>query len=323
MKKSKIQKKMDSKINEQKWLSFFQQKFIMVAYPDLILVPNQALLLGYIRGMITANKNRTNMKRLGLIWMKDPMKKMAFLTGVSESTIKDYISILLKKQYISRGNLSTEQDNTNWYTINQEKIDDDFKLYLSNQNEDLKTLEKEQEIELKLTESNEVMVETSQVNSQKSPIETAEDTRTLLYNNIESSYKSIESNKINLEEKDLLKPLNINEEYFKIKDIEDIEIHLSILKKFNIDEISKQVKLLFLTKFLQQDLKSIKSNDDVKKIYYRFNAKLKFTFNLNKDEVEFCLRLFDLYIEQSIIPQPAELIDEVISSTVAHSSQIL
>ena len=307
MKKSKTQKKMDAKINEHKWLSFFHQKFIMVAYPDLKLVPNQALLLGYIRGMISANKNRTNMKKFGLIWMKDPMKKMAFLTGVSESTIKDYISILLKKEYILQDNLSTEQDNTNWYTINQEKIDHDFKLYLSNQIEDLKMLEQELEIEQKSKANNEVMVETSQVKSQKSPIETVENTRTLLYKNIESSYKSIESNKINLEEKDLLKPLNINEEYLKIKDVEDIEIHLNYLKKFDINEISKEVKFLFLTKFLNQDLKSIESNDDVKKIYYRFNAKLKFTFNLNKDEVEFCLRLFELYIEQSFTPQPAEL----------------
>lgn len=321
MKKSKTQKKMDAKINEHKWLSFFHQKFIMVSYPDLKLVPNQALLLGYIRGMISANKNRPNMKRFGLIWMKDPMKKMAFLTGVSESTIKDYISILLKKEYILQDNLSTEQDNTNWYTINQEKIDYDFKLYLSKQIEDLKTLEEELENELKLTKKQEFMVEISTENSQNSPIETTENTRTLLYNKLESSYKSIESNKINLEEKDLLKPLNLKEEYLKIKDVEEIQQHITTLNKFKIGDIPKEVKLLFLTKFLDQDLESIKSNDDVKKIYYRFNAKLKFTFNLNKDEVEFCLRLFDLYIEQSFIPQPAELIDEGISSTVAHSPQ--
>jgi hypothetical protein len=297
MKKSKIQKKIDAKSNEHKWLSFSHDKFIMAKYPDLKLVPNQALLLGYIRGMIEANKKRPVMKKLDRIWMKDPMKKMAFLIGVSESTIKEYISVLLKKQYILQANLSDDLDNTNWYTINQDKIDDDFKLYLSKQIEDLKTLEQELENELTLTKNDEVMVENSEVNSQKSPIETVENTRTLLYNNLETSYKTIETNKISLKQNDLLKPLNLNEEYFKIKNVEDIEIHLSILKKFNIDEIPMEIKLLFLTKFLEQDLNSIKSNDDVKKIYYRFKRQLEFSFRLNQDDLKFCLRLFELYFE--------------------------
>lgn len=300
MKKSDILKKITLKKNEHEWISFFQDKFIMVAYSDLKLVPNQALLLGYIRGMITTNKKskRAAMKMLDRYWMKDSMKKMAYLIGVSESTIKDYISILLKKQYISQGNFSSYQDNTNWYTINQDKIDSDFKVYLHNQIEDLKTLEQEQEINLTLIESNECKVEFTELSSQKLPIDTVEIAETLLYNNIKSDYNTLESNKNLLESNENYQSENLENEYYKIKDVEDIKIHLSVLKSFNLDKISKSVKLIFLNKYLDQNIENIKSKNDVMENYYKFKVKLQFEFKLDNDDLNYCLRLFDLYFEQ-------------------------
>lgn len=214
MKKSKTQKTIDVKNNEHKWLSFFHDKFIMVAYPDLILVPNQALLLGYIRGMIATNNNRKNMKKNDRVWMKDSMKKMAFLTGISESTVKDYISTLLEKQYIIKGNFSTEQDNTNWYTINQDKINLDFKSYLNKQIEDLKILEQKLKSESDLMESPNLMVENHELNSQKSPSDTVKIAETLLYNNIDSVYNILETDTINLEENSELKENHLTENEF-------------------------------------------------------------------------------------------------------------
>jgi len=214
MKKSKTQKTIDVKNNEHKWLSFFHDKFIMVAYPDLILVPNQALLLGYIRGMMATNNNRKNMKKNDRVWMKDSMKKMAFLTGISESTVKDYISTLLEKQYIIKGNFSTEQDNTNWYTINQDKIILDFKSYLNKQIEDLKILEQKLKSESDLMESANLMDENHQLHSQKSPSDTVKIAETLLYNNKDSVYDILETDTINLEGNSELKENHLTENKF-------------------------------------------------------------------------------------------------------------
>jgi hypothetical protein len=301
MKKSAIQKKIIVRQNEQDWLSFLQDKFIMVSYSDLQLVPNQALLLGYIRGMITTNQKskRAVMKKMDRFWMKDSMKKMAYLIGVSESTIKDYISILLKKGYINQGNYSNYHDNTNWYSINQHVIDSDFNAYLDKQKEVLKTLELELEIDKEIIESIELMVEFNDCTSQNSPIDSLETTETLLYNIIDTSYNKIEPNIICLNTNDLNEFSNMEEQYAKIKDVEDINIHLEVLKSFNFDKIPTRVKYLFLNRFLDQSIENIKSIDDLTKSYHRLKARLRFHFELSSDDIDYCLRLFDLYYKQT------------------------
>lgn len=315
MKKSKTQKTIDVKNNEHKWLSFFHDKFIMVAYSDLILVPNQALLLGYIRGMMATNNKRKNMKKNDRVWMKDSMKKMAFLTGISESTVKDYISTLLEKQYIIKGNFSTEQDNTNWYTINQDKIILDFKSYLNKQIEDLKILEQKLKSESDLMESANLMDENHQLNSQKSPSDTVEIDETLLYNILENDIIELESNKIALDKNNTSQIENLESQYIEIMDFDDIRIHLSFLMRFEPDRINERIQNMFLNKFLDQEVENIKSKDDLMKNYYRFMAKLNFRLMLNKDESNYCLTIFDSYFKKGVWPQPAKQKGEDLTTT--------
>jgi len=127
MKKTELQKKITLKKSQCEDLNFFKDKFIMVKYSDIQLVPKQAYILGFIRGMIKNNQKNQRMKIGEKIWMKETNKRMAFLLGIGESTLKEHLNFLYKKGYVKRDNHSTNLDNTNWYWIDEFKLISDFK----------------------------------------------------------------------------------------------------------------------------------------------------------------------------------------------------
>jgi DNA-binding MarR family transcriptional regulator len=143
MKKTVKQKEFQTKKSQLQALKFFEDKFVMVKYSDLKLIPNQAQVLGFIRGMIKNNEKNPKMKADNRVWMKETTQKMAFLLGLGESTLKDHIKKLVGKGYLKRDNHSTIVDNTNWYWIDEIRLQNDFKDHLLKLELEVKQLEDE------------------------------------------------------------------------------------------------------------------------------------------------------------------------------------
>ena len=105
MKKKSQQKEFLIKKSQLETLQKYEDNFVMVKYSDTKLVPNQAKVLGFIRGMIKNNQKNSKMKVVNKVWMKETTKRMSFLLGIGESTLKDHIKLLEVKGYIVRANL--------------------------------------------------------------------------------------------------------------------------------------------------------------------------------------------------------------------------
>lgn len=183
MKKKNLQKEFLIKKAQLETLRKYKDYFVMVKYSDTKLVPNQAKVLGFIRGMIRNNQKNPKMKVLNKVWMKETTKKMAFLLGLGESTVKDHIKHLEEKGYLFRNNLSEYLDNTNWYWIDEEKIEKDYKDYLLKLDTELNQLSDEVKIESNSTKysisGNDNKIEISQILANDS----SEVSSTILYNN--------------------------------------------------------------------------------------------------------------------------------------------
>lgn len=214
MKKTVKQKEFQTKKSQLQALKFFEDKFVMVKYSDLKLIPNQAQVLGFIRGMIKNNEKNPKMKADNRVWMKETTQKMAFLLGLGESTLKDHIKKLEGKGYLERDNHSTNLDNTNWYWIDEIRLQNDFKDHLLKLELEVKQLEDEnkefksefEKLDFNDLEDDNNLVYSQNLNlkesnnkhvlGQNSANENTETSSTILYNNniiLENrSYNSLE-----------------------------------------------------------------------------------------------------------------------------------
>ena len=213
MKKTVKQKEFQTKKSQLQALKFFEDKFVMVKYSDLKLIPNQAQVLGFIRGMIKNNEKNPKMKADNRVWMKETTQKMAFLLGLGESTLKDHIKKLEGKGYLERDNHSTNLDNTNWYWIDEIRLQNDFKDHLLKLELEVKQLEDEnkefksefEKLDFNDLEDDNNLVYSQNLNlkesndkhvlGQNSANENTETSSTILYNNIileNRSYNSLE-----------------------------------------------------------------------------------------------------------------------------------
>lgn len=183
MKKKNLQKEFLVKKAQLETLRKYEDNFVMVKYSDTKLVPNQAKVLGFIRGMIKNNQKNPKMKVFNKVWMKETSKKMAFILGLGESTVKDHIKHLEEKGYLFRNNLSEYLDNTNWYWIDEERIEKDYKDYLLKLDNELKQLSKSVELESNSPECTISEYDNNIENSQILANESSEVSSTILYNN--------------------------------------------------------------------------------------------------------------------------------------------
>lgn len=217
MKKTVKEKQFSVKKSQLEKLKIYEDNFVMVKYSDLQLIPNQAQVLGFIRGMIKNNEKNPKMNVYNRVWMKETTRKMAFLLGLGESTLKDHIKKLVGKGYLKRDNHSTIVDNTNWYWIDEIRLQNDFKDHLLKLELELKQLEdenKEFESEFEKPDFNDLNDDNNLVYSQNSNLiksnnkhvlgqnsanENTETSSTIIYNsNIileNESYNSIEYSK--------------------------------------------------------------------------------------------------------------------------------
>jgi len=196
MKKKSQQKEFFIKKSQLETLQKYEDNFVMVKYSDTKLVPNQAKVLGFIRGMIKNNQKNPKMKVLNKVWMKETTKRMSFLLGIGESTLKDHIKLLEEKGYIVRDNLSVGLDNTNWYWIDENNLQNDYHDYLLKLELEVNELSKVFELDSRLPEFTNSKHENQLVCSQKMAIENPETNSTILYNNSRilenEEYNSIE-----------------------------------------------------------------------------------------------------------------------------------
>ena len=198
MKKTIEQKKFIKKKSELEALKFFaNNKFVSVNYADIQLVPLQAKLLGFIRGMILSNQKKPKMHIRNEIWMKETVQKMAFLLGYGESTLKDHIKTLISKGYLKQGNFSNYHDNTNWYCIDESKLKLDFNNYMNELENEFKLLYDNMKMDHNLALADNLTVENCIEVSQKPDCIKSESDQTLLYNNniipLRTSYNILES----------------------------------------------------------------------------------------------------------------------------------
>jgi DNA-binding MarR family transcriptional regulator len=183
MKKKSQQKEFLIKKSQLETLQKYEDNFVMVKYSDTKLVPNQAKVLGFIRGMIKNNQKNSKMKVVNKVWMKETTKRMSFLLGIGESTLKDHIKLLEEKGYIVRANLSIGLDNTNWYWIDENNLQNDYRDYLLKLELEVNELSKVFELDSRLPEFKDSKHENQLLCSQKMAIENPETNSTILYNN--------------------------------------------------------------------------------------------------------------------------------------------
>ena len=174
MKKKSQKKEFFIKKSQLETLQKYEDNFVMVKYSDTKLVPNQAKVLGFIRGMIKNNQKNPKMKVLNKVWMKETTKRMSFLLGIGESTLKDHIKLLEEKGYIVRDNLSVGLDNTNWYWIDENNLQNDYHDYLLKLELEVNELSKVFELDSRLPEFTNSKHENQLVCSQKMAIENPE-----------------------------------------------------------------------------------------------------------------------------------------------------
>jgi hypothetical protein len=182
MKKKSQQKKFLIKKSQLETLQKYEDNFVMVKYSDTKLVPNQAKVLGFIRGMIKNNQKNLKMKVFNKVWMKETTKRMSFLLGIGESTLKDHIKLLEEKGYLKRANHSVGLDNTNWYWIDENNLQNDYRDYLLKLELEVNELSKVFELDSRLPEFTNSKHENQLVCSQKMAIENPETNSTILYN---------------------------------------------------------------------------------------------------------------------------------------------
>jgi DNA-binding MarR family transcriptional regulator len=182
MKKKSQQKEFLIKKSQLETLQKYEDNFVMVKYSDTKLVPNQAKVLGFIRGMIKNNQKNLKMKVFNKVWMKETTKRMSFLLGIGESTLKDHIKLLEEKGYLKRANHSVGLDNTNWYWIDENNLQNDYRDYLLKLELEVNELSKVFELDSRLPEFTNSKHENQLVCSQKMAIENPETNSTILYN---------------------------------------------------------------------------------------------------------------------------------------------
>jgi DNA-binding MarR family transcriptional regulator len=234
MKKNDKQKEFLTKQKQLEKLQKYKDFFVMVKYSDTKLVPKEAKVLGFIRGMIKNNKKNPKMKVLNKVWMKETTQKIAFLLGMGESTIKDHIKHLEEKGYLQRANHTDGLDNTNWYWIDEIRIDRDYTDYLSKLELEVNQLRKICELDSKIPEVTNSKVENKLRSSQNLANENLETSSTILYNN-SRILNNTENNDIELlnneiEEKEL-HDFNFNEK-------EIIILNNSLDKKHCFNELN-------------------------------------------------------------------------------------
>jgi DNA-binding MarR family transcriptional regulator len=183
MKKNDKQKEFLTKQKQLKTLQKYKEFFVMVKYSDTKLVPKQAKVLGFIRGMIKNNQKNPNMNVFNKVWMKETTKKIAFLLGMGESTIKDHIKHLEEKGYLQRANHTYGLDNTNWYWIDEIRIDKDYTDYLLKLELELNQLSEMCELDSNIPEVTNSKDENKLRYSQNLANENPETSSTILYNN--------------------------------------------------------------------------------------------------------------------------------------------
>lgn len=207
MKKKDQQKEFLTKKKQLSTLKNYKNFFVMVKYSDTKLVPKQAKVLGFIRGMIKNNQKNPNMNIFNKVWMKETTKKISFLLGLGESTVKNHINHLEEKGYLQRANLTDGLDNTNWYWIDENKIEKDYKDYLSLLELELDKLSKMCELDFDISEVANSQDENNLEHSQILANENPETSSTILYNNSRILnnvvYNSIELINNEIEEKEL------------------------------------------------------------------------------------------------------------------------
>lgn len=219
--------KLKRKIAELKTLKFYTDKFIMNRYIDNQVVPKQAKLLGFIRGMIHSNKKKKKMSYNGETWMKETGKKMAFMLGIGETTVKGHITFLVNQGYLKRGNYSEYLDNTNWYCIDEKKLEADFQLIITNLEEEINQLNTELKNEPIESEANDDDDDTGLLSSQNPTIVETESDSTILNNNVRMFNN----------------PLELNENEFIIDDGLNLKSKLEIIPTLNDEDILTNDKL--------------------------------------------------------------------------------
>ena len=239
MKKKDQQKEFLTKKSQLETLQKYKEFFVMVKYSDTKLVPKQAKVLGFIRGMTKNNQKNPKMKVLNKVWMKETTKKIAFLLGMGESTIKDHIKHLEEKGYLQRANHTYGLDNTNWYWIDEIRIDKDYTDYLLKLELELNQLSKMCELDSKIPEVTNSKDENKLRYSQNLANENPETSSTILYNTSRILnnvvYNSIELINNEIEEKEL-DDLDLNKK-------ESIDINKKLDKTYCFNELN----LLFPT----------------------------------------------------------------------------
>jgi DNA-binding MarR family transcriptional regulator len=234
MKKNEQQKEFLTKKKQLNTLKNYKEFFVMVKYSDTKLVPKQAKVLGFIRGMIKNNQKKPNMNVFNKVWMKETTKKMSFLLGIGESTIKDHIKHLEEKGYLQRANHTYGLDNTNWYWIDEIRIDKDYTDYLSKLELELNQLSKMCELDSKIPEVTNSKDENKLRYSQNLANENPETSSTILYNNSRilnnTLNNSIELINNEIEEKEL-DGLELNEK-------ESIDLNNNLDKTYCFNELN-------------------------------------------------------------------------------------
>lgn len=302
--------------------------YFTVYNSDLRLIkdPVKKILFGKIKNWIYRNEDKRSGKHFhqGYFWTFASYKYWAEECGLQEKTVGKHLRELVESGILIVGNFNHyKQDKTFWYRLpNDEEIKKvNFRmLYYGD------TLGKKGEYH-----TNEYLFEwykngmrvVNKSDKQKENLGSPLPEYTTEYNPEHNSDYSIE-NKTNNKTEIILDSIKENIknnnciDYNELMNENDILIHFDFISKIKLEETSTDLIKLFINRFHESNIDSIKTDNDL------FNYKCRFdvlnNHLLGSRNISYCFNLITRYFNLVISPQIVEQNGDELASNISISS---
>lgn len=293
------------------------ETFFTVFNSDMKLIkdPVKKILYTKIKNWIYRNEDKESARhhKANYWWTYGSYDYWAEECGLETKTVGKHLRELVSSGILKTGNHNRKGfDKTIWYRLatNEELINVNFQLLFYGKSNEKDSNNHSNETLLQMYQNGMTNVTKKDVENEHlgSPIPEYTPEYNLEYI-LEDKSDYILENK-----------LTIIEEYNQLNNDYNILNHYNLLSKLNIEEISTETIKEFIDKFHEKSINSINSESDL--FYFKCRFDVLNEDKLVPNQTTFCKNLISKYYNLIIAPQPAELINEGISSTVAPLPQI-
>jgi hypothetical protein len=277
----------------------------------LLKDPVKKILYSKIKNWIYRNEDTASVrhKKTNYWWTYGSYDYWAEECGLETKTVGKHLRELVASGILKTGKHNRKGfDKTTWYRLatNDELKNVNFQLLFYGKSNEKDSNNHSNETLLKMYQNGMTDVTKKDIENEHLGAPIPEN---ISENKLEDKSDNILENKV-----------TVIEEYSKLNDDDNILNHYNLLSKLDIEEISTETIKEFIDKFHEKSIDSINSDNDL--FYFKCRFDVLNADKLVPNQTSFCVNLISKYYNLIISPQPAELIDEGITSTVSPSPQI-